>query len=108
MFAKLLCSVFIGLIVDSLLLAALPMLRSSHSLFAENPENTSDETLLSYNKAVLCAAPAVVNIYNRNLSSTANVLSLDSGMIMNERGYIITSDYGCTADYCGATGWPPR
>lgn len=91
MFAKLLRSVVIGLIVAGLLLAALPMLRSSHSLFAEKPENTSDETPLSYNKAVRRAAPAVVNIYNRNLSGTANVLSLGSGVIMNERGYIITN-----------------
>ncbi|NIH10967.1 MAG: outer membrane-stress sensor serine endopeptidase DegS [Serratia symbiotica] len=91
MFAKLLRSVVTGLIVAGLLLAALPMLRSSHSLFAEKPENTSDETPLSYNKAVRRAAPAVVNIYNRNLSGTANVLSLGSGVIMNERGYIITN-----------------
>lgn len=35
MFAKLLRSVVIGLIVAGLLLAALPMLRSSNGLFAE-------------------------------------------------------------------------
>ena len=38
MFAKLLRSVVIGLIVAGLLLAALPMLRSSNGLFAENRE----------------------------------------------------------------------
>ena len=46
---------------------------------------------MSYNKAVRRAAPAVVNIYNRNLNGAANVLSLGSGVIMNERGYIITN-----------------
>nr|WP_276318295.1 outer membrane-stress sensor serine endopeptidase DegS [Serratia marcescens] len=91
MFAKLLRSVVIGLIVAGLLLAALPMLRSSNGLFAEKTENTSDETPVSYNKAVRRAAPAVVNIYNRNLNGAANVLSLGSGVIMNERGYIITN-----------------
>ncbi len=91
MFAKLLRSVVIGLIVAGLLLVALPMLRSSHSLFAEKPENTSDETQLSYNKAVRRAAPSVVNINNRNLSGTANMLSLGSVVIMNELGYIITN-----------------
>ena len=83
MFAKLLRS--------GLLLAALPVLRSSNGLFAEKTENTSDETPVSYNKAVRRAAPAVVNIYNRNLNGAANVLSLGSGVIMNERGYIITN-----------------
>ncbi|MXU21305.1 outer membrane-stress sensor serine endopeptidase DegS [Serratia marcescens] len=91
MFAKLLRSVVIGLIVAGLLLAALPVLRSSNGLFAEKTENTSDETPVSYNKAVRRAAPAVVNIYNRNLNGAANVLSLGSGVIMNERGYIITN-----------------
>ncbi|QUY47490.1 outer membrane-stress sensor serine endopeptidase DegS [Serratia plymuthica] len=91
MFAKLLRSVVIGLIVAGLLLAALPVLRSSNTLFAEKHDNTSDETPVSYNKAVRRAAPAVVNIYNRNMSGTANVLSLGSGVIMNERGYILTN-----------------
>ena len=57
----------------------------------QKTENTSDETPVSYNKAVRRAAPAVVNIYNRNLNGAANVLSLGSGVIMNERGYIITN-----------------
>lgn len=91
MFAKLLRSVVIGLIVAGLLLAALPVLRSSNALFAEKHESTRDETPVSYNKAVRRAAPAVVNIYNRNMNGTANVLLLGSGVIMNERGYILTN-----------------
>lgn len=91
MFAKLLRSVVIGLIVAGLLLAALPVLRSSNTLFAEKHESTRDETPVSYNKAVRRAAPAVVNIYNRNMNGAANVLSLGSGVIMNDRGYILTN-----------------
>lgn len=91
MFAKLLRSIVIGLIVAGLLLVALPVLRSSNTLFAEKHDSTLDETPVSYNKAVRRAAPAVVNIYNRNMSGTANVLSLGSGVIMNDRGYILTN-----------------
>ena len=90
MFAKLLRSVVIGLIVAGLLLAALPMLRSSNGLFAENREYQRRNTG-ELQQAVRRAAPAVVNIYNRNLNGAANVLSLGSGVIMNERGYIITN-----------------
>ncbi|WP_431224875.1 outer membrane-stress sensor serine endopeptidase DegS [Serratia sp. L9] len=91
MFAKLLRSIVIGLIVAGLLLVALPVLRSPNNLFADKLENTSDETPISFNDGVRRAAPAVVNIYNRNMSGAANVLSLGSGVIMNDRGYIITN-----------------
>ncbi|RLM11210.1 outer membrane-stress sensor serine endopeptidase DegS [Gibbsiella quercinecans] len=91
MFANLLRSIVIGLIVAGLLLVALPMLRHTNSLFAEKRENTSSEEPLSFNKAVRRAAPAVVNIYNRNVDGSVNALSLGSGVIMNERGYIITN-----------------
>ncbi|KFK95373.1 MULTISPECIES: outer membrane-stress sensor serine endopeptidase DegS [unclassified Serratia (in: enterobacteria)] len=91
MFAKLLRSVIIGLIVAGLLLVALPVLRSSNNIFASKPDNSSNEAPASYNIGVRRAAPAVVNIYNRNISGTTNVLSLGSGVIMNDRGYIITN-----------------
>jgi len=52
MFANVFRFVVIGLIVAGLLLATLHMLRSSHSLFAGKPENTSDETPLNHKKAV--------------------------------------------------------
>jgi serine protease DegS len=91
MFAKLLRSVVIGVIVAGLLLVTLPVLRSSSHIFASKPGNTNDETPASYNTGVRRAAPAVVNIYNRNISGTTNVLSLGSGVIMNDRGYIITN-----------------
>lgn len=91
MFAKFLRSVVIGLIVAGLLLVAMPVLRSPNHFFASKPENTHDEVPTSYNTAVRRAAPAVVNIYNRNMSGAANILSLGSGVIMNDRGYIITN-----------------
>ncbi|PVZ84898.1 outer membrane-stress sensor serine endopeptidase DegS [Serratia sp. S1B] len=91
MFAKLLRSIVVGLIVAGLLLAVMPMLRSSSNLFTSKSESTSDETPLSFNAGVRRAAPAVVNIYNRNISGATNLLSLGSGVIMNDRGYIITN-----------------
>lgn len=91
MFAKLLRSIIVGLIVAGLLLAVMPVLRYSGNLFASKSESTSDETPLSFNSGVRRAAPAVVNIYNRNISGATNLLSLGSGVIMNERGYIITN-----------------
>lgn len=91
MFAKLLRSAVIGLIVAGLLLVALPVLRSSNTLFADKTASTTHELPLSFNTAVRRAAPAVVNIYNRNVSGATNVLSLGSGVIMNNRGYIITN-----------------
>ncbi|AHG19756.1 serine endoprotease [Chania multitudinisentens RB-25] len=91
MFAKLFRSIIIGLIVAGLLLAILPVLRSSNNIFASKPDSTRDEIPASYNTGVRRAAPAVVNIYNRNMSGATNVLSLGSGVIMNERGYIITN-----------------
>ncbi|WON76542.1 outer membrane-stress sensor serine endopeptidase DegS [Serratia sp. UGAL515B_01] len=91
MFAKLLRSIFIGLIVAGLILVAMPALRSSNNILASKSENTSDETPVSFNIGVRRAAPAVVNIYNRNMSGATNILSLGSGVIMNDRGYIITN-----------------
>lgn len=91
MFAKLLRSIVVGLIVAGLLLAVMPVLRSSSNLFTSKSESTSDEVPLSFNAGVRRAAPAVVNIYNRNISGAANLLSLGSGVIMNDRGYIITN-----------------
>lgn len=91
MFAKFLRSIFIGLIVAGLMLVALPALRSSSNIFASKSENTSSETPIGFNTGVRRAAPAVVNIYNRNMSGAPNILSLGSGVIMNDRGYIITN-----------------
>lgn len=96
MLVKLLRSVAIGLIVGSLLLAALPSLRQ---LSASSPPqfDSTDETPVSYNQAVRRAAPAVVNVYNRSAASSTNnqleIRTLGSGVIMDQRGYIITNKH---------------
>ena len=96
MLVKLLRSVAIGLIVGAILLAAMPSLRKINTLSAPQYDS-ADETPASYNSAVRRAAPAVVNVYNRSLNSTAHnqleFLTLGSGVIMDQRGYIITNKH---------------
>lgn len=89
MYAKLLRSVLTGLIVAALLLYFVPALRT-HTLLSV-PRNVLAEPA-SYNMAVRNSAPAVVNIYSRSLNNTAHFgLSLGSGVIMTENGYILTN-----------------
>ncbi|MEW5560747.1 outer membrane-stress sensor serine endopeptidase DegS [Enterobacter asburiae] len=93
MLAKLLRSVAIGCIVSGILLAAMPSLRQLNPL-SSTTYDSADESPVSYNPAVKRAAPAVVNIYNRALNNNShNVLTLGSGVIMDERGYIITNKH---------------
>ena len=96
MFVKLLRSVAIGLIVGAILLAAMPSLRKINTLTAPQFDS-ADETPASYNPAVRRAAPAVVNVYNRSMNSTAHnqleIRTLGSGVIMAQRGYIITNKH---------------
>lgn len=55
--------------------------------------DTADDSPASYNAAVRRAA-AVVNVYNRALNSTShNQLTLGSGVIMDQRGYILTNKH---------------
>lgn len=96
MLVKLLRSVGIGLIVGSLLLAALPSLRQLSA--SSTPQfDSTDETPVSYNQAVRRAAPAVVNVYNRSAASSSNnqleIRTLGSGVIMDQRGYIVTNKH---------------
>ena len=87
---KLLRSVLIGLLVGGLLLALMPSLRQ-WQLAPTTQNDTADDSPVSYNAAVRRAAPAVVNVYNRALNSTShNQLTLGSGVIMDQRGYILT------------------
>ena len=96
MLLKLLRSIVIGLIVAGLLLLALPSLRQFNKLSAPQFDST-DETPATYNRAVRRAAPAVVNVYNRGLNTSAHnqleIRTLGSGVIMDERGYIITNKH---------------
>lgn len=97
MFLKILRSVAIGLIVAAILLVSLPSLRRHITPLASSTFDSADETPLSYNTAVRRAAPAVVNVYNRSVGSNTHnqleIKTLGSGVIMDERGYIITNKH---------------
>jgi serine protease DegS len=97
MFLKILRSIAIGLIVAAILLFSLPSLRQKIAPLAPSKFDSADETPLSYNSAVRRAAPAVVNVYNRSVGSNAQnqlqIKTLGSGVIMDERGYIITNKH---------------
>ena len=96
MLVKLLRSVAIGLLVGGILIVSVPSLRQWNPISAPRFSST-DETPASYNAAVRRAAPAVVNVYNRSLNSSSNnqleIKTLGSGVIMDERGYIITNKH---------------
>lgn len=92
----LLRSVGLGLITAIIILLAVPSLRSNIV-----PENIAasidslDELQISFNDAVQRAAPAVVNIYSRQYideeSKKLKTQGLGSGVIVSEKGYIITN-----------------
>lgn len=98
MFVKLLRSAVIGLIVAGILLAAVPMLRKniSEPIFNRN-FNQDSEQPVSFNSGVRHAAPAVVNVYNRNMGNSSQnelaIRTLGSGVIMNDNGYILTNKH---------------
>ncbi|AMG30261.1 outer membrane-stress sensor serine endopeptidase DegS [Grimontia hollisae] len=96
MLAFLARSVGYGVFVAAVLLIAIPSLRTSQLL----PDTAlasfeSDNSLLSYNYAVRRASPAVVNIYTRRYSAEnrlqLNAEGLGSGVIMSDKGYIVTN-----------------
>ncbi|WP_162062475.1 outer membrane-stress sensor serine endopeptidase DegS [Vibrio taketomensis] len=96
MLGFLLRSIGLGLATAALLLIAVPSLRTS--VITENITNPiSDMTSLqvSFNDAVRKAAPAVVNIYSRKYTeddrSKLLTQGLGSGVIVSEKGYIITN-----------------
>lgn len=96
MSVKLLRSVAIGIIVGGLLVAAVPSLRQMPPISATQLD-TADETPVSYSHAVRRAAPAVVNVYNRSVNNASNsqleIRTLGSGVIMDDRGYIVTNKH---------------
>ena len=96
MLVKLLRSVAIGLIVGGLLLAAMPSLRQ-WNVHSTPKYDSTDESPVSYNQAVRRAAPAVVNVYNRGMNTSSHnqleIRTLGSGVIMDERGYIVTNKH---------------
>lgn len=96
MLLKLLRPLIVGLIVAGLLLAFVPSLRQQ-SPFTVPQSYSADETPVSYNLAVRRAAPAVVNVYNRGVNSSSRnqleIRTLGSGVIMDDRGYIVTNKH---------------
>lgn len=98
MLVKLLRSAVIGLIVAGILLASVPMLRKNivQPLF-EHQFSENDEQPISFNEGVRHAAPAVVNVYNRNMGANSKselqIRTLGSGVIMNDKGYILTNKH---------------
>ncbi|MBJ7222471.1 MULTISPECIES: outer membrane-stress sensor serine endopeptidase DegS [unclassified Brenneria] len=99
MLVKLFRSALLGVIVAGILLVALPVLQSNTPLFKNNESNDSppENTPLSYYQGVRRAAPAVVNVYNRvpdpERQNELNIRTLGSGVIMNEKGYILTNKH---------------
>lgn len=96
MLAKLVRATLFGLIAAGILLLALPSLRQINP--SSSPRiDSADDSPLSYNAAVRLAAPAVVNVYNRSASSAnqqqLEIRTLGSGVIMDQRGYIITNKH---------------
>ncbi|ROV61515.1 outer membrane-stress sensor serine endopeptidase DegS [Vibrio ponticus] len=96
MLSFLLRSVGLGLATAALLLVAVPSLRTN--VLPDNiTDPISDITSLqvSFNDAVRKAAPAVVNIYSRKYTeedrSKLLTQGLGSGVIVSEKGYIITN-----------------
>ncbi|KOO14691.1 peptidase [Vibrio xuii] len=92
----LLRSVGLGVATATLLLVAVPSLRTN-ILPQDVPEDRSVDSLsqISFNQAVHKAAPAVVNIYSRKYTekdrSKLLTQGLGSGVIVSEKGYIITN-----------------
>ena len=93
-------STSIGLLIAVFLLIFFPPLRNNHELpFAEQIETYSGQ-VDSYSNAVRRAAPAVVNIYSQNYQRS-NINSqpelrptgLGSGIIMSDKGYVLTNTY---------------
>ncbi|MDD1792018.1 outer membrane-stress sensor serine endopeptidase DegS [Enterovibrio makurazakiensis] len=89
-------SVVYGIVVAAVLLLTLPSLRTGQLVTdATLAQFEPEASLLSYNYAVRRASPAVVNIYTRRYSSEnrlqLNAEGLGSGVIMSDKGYIVTN-----------------
>ncbi|GAA5114109.1 outer membrane-stress sensor serine endopeptidase DegS [Orbus sasakiae] len=94
MLKKILWPALIGSVLAIVLLIIFPSLRNGNQLSL--PDTIFNNEPLSYNQAVKAAAPAVVNIYSRSISSVPENVSkgitpLGSGVIMSQDGYIITN-----------------
>lgn len=89
-------SVLLGLATAAILLLAVPDLRQN--IISTPTVSISDDdssSQLSFNYAVRRASPAVVNIYNRRYNTEDRLKlttqGLGSGVIMSDKGYILTN-----------------
>ncbi|MGC9421682.1 MULTISPECIES: outer membrane-stress sensor serine endopeptidase DegS [unclassified Vibrio] len=88
-------SVGFGLLAAIVVILAVPSLRAPIFPQASEVPTHIGSLQLSFNEAVRRAAPAVVNIYSRKYSesdrSKLSTQGLGSGVIVNEKGYLITN-----------------
>lgn len=93
MLFKLFRSVVLGLILAAILLVLKPELQKISPWWVKNNPPSDSQPIFSFNPAVRRAAPAVVNVYNRNATNAGNRegTTLGSGVIVNDRGYILTN-----------------
>ncbi|CAM3988016.1 outer membrane-stress sensor serine endopeptidase DegS [Vibrio neonatus] len=91
----LLRSVLLGLFAAALVIAVVPNLRSIVIPASAQQKSDDSPSPMSFNTAVRRAAPAVVNIYSRQYSeedrSKLKTQGLGSGVIVSDKGYIITN-----------------
>lgn len=99
MLNRLLYSIFIGVVIATALLLWFPELKIGGGGSISSRFNKLNDKPISFNLAVRLASPAVVNVYNRSInpgnqttSPTPN-LNLGSGVIMNDKGYILTNKH---------------
>lgn len=87
-------SISLGLLAAIVIIIVTPSLRAKLMPVVEQPRNIG-ALQVSFNEAVRKAAPAVVNIYNRKYSENdrrkLSIQGLGSGVIVSEKGYIITN-----------------
>lgn len=93
-------SILIGVVISSIILLLVPDLRKgsdiSRTLFSKQKIS---QDKLSFNHAVNVAGPAVVNIYSIDTAVSFNRrqpverISIGSGVIMTETGYILTCQH---------------
>lgn len=88
-------SISLGLLAAVVIILLTPSLRAKLLPVADSQPSNIGALQISFNEAVRRAAPAVVNIYNRKYSENdrrkLSVQGLGSGVIVSEKGYIITN-----------------
>ncbi|WP_087016650.1 outer membrane-stress sensor serine endopeptidase DegS [Thaumasiovibrio subtropicus] len=88
-------AVLLGVVTAAILLVAMPDLRTKTPAFSLPTSEPELAPQYSFNYAVRRASPAVVNIYSRRYGNNNRLLlnteGLGSGVIMSDKGYIVTN-----------------